>query len=388
MWYVSQIGRREHYALPAHLHRIGQLGLFATDIWAPWAASPKSFIRSEKLAQRFESTMGDAPVVSRSLVANLVERFRRGNTYQRWTKDGTSFGKFASREFERAGLKEGDTILGYTAANLEQIELAKERGAKALHVQVDPGMSWYETRRMEQLKHPEAEDLAPMPDAQFVDRISSEWRAADKVIVHSEHCRAAMLSQGVSSDRCIVIPPAFKPNLSRGARRLEKTAPIRVLFVGNHCLAKGFHIFVDVARKAGKEMKFVSVGVAKMKGGYLEDASKYVSMLGHKTKAGVREEMEKADVLVFPTLSDGFGLVQLEAMESGLPVISTACCGNVVQDGVNGLVVKPSDSLSLLEALLKLQGDRELYRRLSEGALIRAGEYLPDSHHKLFMSII
>ncbi len=98
--------------------------------------------------------------------------------------------------------------------------------------------------------------------------------------------------------------------------------------------------------------------------------------------------MDKADVLVFPTLSDGFGLVQLEAMESGLPVISTACCGNVVQDGVNGLVVKPSDSLSLLEALLKLQGDRELYRRLFEGALIRAGEYLPDSHHKLFMSII
>ena len=388
MWYVSQIGRREHYALPAQLHRIGQLGLFATDIWAPWAASPRSLIRSEKLAQRFESTMGKAPVVSRSLIANLAERLRRGNTYQRWTREGTSFGKFVASEFERAGLKEGDTVIGYTAANLEQIELAKRRGAKALHVQVDPGMSWYETRRMEQLKHPEAEDLAPMPDAEFVDRIGSEWQAADKIIVHSEHCRAAILSQGVNPDRCIVIPPAFKPNLSRGPRRLEKTEPVRVLFVGNHCLAKGFHIFVDVARKAGKGMEFVSVGAAKMKVGYLEEASKYVLMLGHKTKAGVREEMEKADVLVFPTLSDGFGLVQLEAMETGLPVISTSCCGNVVQDGVNGLLVKPSDSLSLLEALQKVQADRELYRRLSEGALMRAGGYLPDNPLKPFTSIV
>ena len=59
-WYVSQIGRREHYALPAHLHRIGQLGLFATDIWAPWAENSRALFRPEKLAQRFEASMGAA----------------------------------------------------------------------------------------------------------------------------------------------------------------------------------------------------------------------------------------------------------------------------------------------------------------------------------------
>ena len=388
MWYVSQIGRREHYALPAHLHRIGQLGLFATDIWAPWAASPKSLIRSEKLAQRFESTMGDAPVVSRPLVANLAERFRGGNTYQRWTKDGTSFGKFAAREFERAGLKEGDTILGYTAANLEQIELAKERGAKALHVQVDPGMSWYETRRMEQLKYPEAEDLSPMPNAEFVDRIGQEWQAAGKVIVHSAHSRAALLSQGVAPERCVVIPPAFRSSTMSTPRRIDANRPLRVLFVGNHCLAKGYHIFAAAAaRLAGKGFEFISIGSQSMKPSYLAQASQFISMQGHLTQTKVREQMMRADVLVFPTLSDGFGLVQLEAMAAGLTVIATGCCGEVVRHGHDGLIVPPRDSGAVVAALEELRTDPDKYERLSAAATCRTLDYGPESHFGALLAL-
>ena len=123
MWYVSQIGRREHYALPAYLHRSGQLGLFATDIWAPWAASPRSLFRPEKLAQRFEASMNAAPVASRSFFANLIERVRPGDSYQRWTGEGRSFGAFASDAFGRAGLKAGDVVIG--GKKLKPLEVEK-----------------------------------------------------------------------------------------------------------------------------------------------------------------------------------------------------------------------------------------------------------------------
>jgi glycosyltransferase involved in cell wall biosynthesis len=331
--------------------------------------------------------MGDAPVVSRSLVANLAERLRRGNTYQRWTREGTSFGKFAAREYERAGLKEGDTILGYTAANLEQIELAKKRGAKALHVQVDPGMSWYETRRMEQLKHPEAEDLSPMPDAEFVDRIGQEWQAAGKVIVHSAHSREALLSQGVAPEQCVVIPPAFRSLITSAPRRIDANRPLRALFVGNHCLAKGYHVFVDAALKAGKGFEFISVGSQALKGRYLEEASRHVTILGPKSQSSVREQMERADVLVFPTLSDGFGLVQLEAMAAGLPVIATACCGDVVRHGHDGLIVPPRDSSAIIAALEELRADPDKYERLSMAASIRPKNFNPESHFNALLSL-
>ena len=387
MWYISQIGRREHYALPAHLHRMGQLGLFATDIWAPWAASPRSFLRSEKLAQRFEVTMADAPVIHRSFIANLFERLRGGDIYQRWTREGTHFGNFAARKFGQAGLGPEDSVIGYTAANLEQLTLAKKRGAKALHIQVDPGISWYEMRRQEQLAHPEAEDLSPMPGAEFLERMGQEWVQADKVIVHSEHSRVALLAQGVDAGRCVVVPPAFKSATTQTARQLDSSRPFRVLFVGNHCLAKGYHVFVDAARQAGAGFEFLSVGSQTMKSSYIEEASKHVTILGAKSQAGVREQMKRADVLVFPTLSDGFGLVQLEAMTAGLPVIATACCGEVVRHGLDGLIVPPRDSSAIVAALEEVRADPDKYERLSLAASIRPKDFNPESHFNDLLSL-
>ena len=387
MWYVSQIGRREHYALPAHLHRMGQLGLFATDIWAPWAASPTSLVRSEKLAQRFEDSMSDAPVASRSFIANLFERFRGGELTQRWASEGASFGKFAAKSFDKARLGPGHSVIGYTAANLEQLIMAKNKGAKALHVQVDPGLSWYETRRQEQLAYPEAEELAPMPSAEFIERISREWQQADKVIVHSEHSRAALLAQGVDASRCVVIPPAFKSSIAPVARRPDPSRPFRVLFVGNHCLAKGYHVFVDAARKSGKGFEFISVGSQMLKSGYLEEASRHVTIIGPKSKSGVREQMEKADVLVFPTLSDGFGLVQLEAMAAGLPVVATSCCGGVVQHGIDGYIMPPRDSIAIVDALESLRSDPDKYERLSAAASRRPLDYGPERHFNALLSL-
>ena len=387
MWYVSQIGRREHYALPAHLHRMGELGLFATDIWAPWAASPRSLFRPEKLAQRFEASMGDAPVAYRSFLANLIERVRPGDSYRRWTREGRSFGAFASDAFARAGLKAGDVVIGYTAANLEQLILAKERGAKALHVQVDPGLAWYEMRHHEQSAHPEVEEAAPMPSAEFIERIGCEWQEADRILVHSEHSKVALIAQGVSPNRCTIIPPSFTSINTSGVRRLDPSRPLRVLFVRSHCLAKGFHVFVDAARQAGTGFHFVSVGSHTLKPAYLAQACKHVSILGAKTRAGVKEAMDRADVLVFPTLSDGFGLVQLEAMAAGLPVIATPACGEVVQDEINGRIVPLRDASAVVTALRELRDNPSKYEQFSQAACERVRDFVPAKHFAALMAL-
>ena len=387
MWYVSQIGRREHYALPAHLHRTGMLGMFATDIWAPWAASPRSLLRTEKFAQRFEASMRDASVVHRSFFANLIERVLPGDSFRRWTREGRSFGIFASKAFSRSTLQAGDVVIGYTAANLEQLMLAKERGAKALHVQVDPGLNWYETRRHEQTSRPEVEEAVPMPSTEFIERIGREWHAAERVVTHSEHSRAAMIAQGVPPSRCVVIPPAFKSLFTCPVRRLDQTRPLRVLFVGNHCLAKGYHIFVEAARQAGARFEFISVGRHSLKPAYLANASNHVAILGAKTQAGVRLEMDRADVLVFPTLSDGFGLVQLEAMACGLPVIATAACGEVVKDGINGRVVPLRDPAAIVIALHELLIDHAKYERFSLAAIRRTEDFSPENHFTAMMAL-
>ena len=74
------------------------------------------------------------------------------------------------------------------------------------------------------------------------------------------------------------------------------------------------------------------------------------------------------DLAVVPSRSEGQSLVVLEAWASGVPVIATRSGGpaDMIEDGVNGLLVPPADPLALADALRRLIEDASLRRRLSE----------------------
>jgi glycosyltransferase involved in cell wall biosynthesis len=91
----------------------------------------------------------------------------------------------------------------------------------------------------------------------------------------------------------------------------------------------------------------------------------------------VSEIFSANDVFLFPTLSDGFGIVQLEAICRGLPVIATPCCGDVVEDGVSGFIVPSRDAQSIVNALVQLLVPERL-EAMSAAAHLRAGEFSPE----------
>ncbi len=87
--------------------------------------------------------------------------------------------------------------------------------------------------------------------------------------------------------------------------------------------------------------------------------------------AGEMQELYKEhDVLLFPSLMEGQPTVVLEAMASGMPVITTETCGmpDVVMDGINGLLIAPADAQAIERAVLRLAGSTELRQQLGESA--------------------
>jgi len=85
--------------------------------------------------------------------------------------------------------------------------------------------------------------------------------------------------------------------------------------------------------------------------------------------AAVRQWYARGSVFCLPSEQEGFGIVFLEAMASGLPVVSTtaAAIPEVVLEGQTGLLVPPRDVPALAEALLRLLGDPALVARLRAG---------------------
>ena len=82
-----------------------------------------------------------------------------------------------------------------------------------------------------------------------------------------------------------------------------------------------------------------------------------------------------SDVFLFPTLSDGFGLTQLEALGHGLPVIASRHCGQVVEDRVSGLVLPEVSPEAIADAIMQLVRDPDVLD------LLRANPRIPDKCH-------
>ena len=85
----------------------------------------------------------------------------------------------------------------------------------------------------------------------------------------------------------------------------------------------------------------------------------------------MREYYRGADVFLFPSMCDGFGIVQSEAVAEGLPVIASRFCGDVVTDGVNGIRLDEVSGPSIASALRELSMSPERLEQMSAGAASR-----------------
>lgn len=70
----------------------------------------------------------------------------------------------------------------------------------------------------------------------------------------------------------------------------------------------------------------------------LQQSHEPVRWIGSVPRSATAMYYQLADVFLFPTLSDGFGLTQLEAQAWKLPIITSKFCGEVVKDRVNGAI--------------------------------------------------
>jgi len=144
--------------------------------------------------------------------------------------------------------------------------------------------------------------------------------------------------------------------------------------VGRLSPEKGFEHLISAIRNMVKEYPRIKVLIS---GGGNEEYRHYLQEKINKLKLSsniifmgfykdIPQILKCMDVYCLPSLSEGFNRSLLEEMACGLPVIATRVGGNIeiVQDGVNGLLVPPSNSERLADAIAELLRDREKARNM------------------------
>ena len=102
--------------------------------------------------------------------------------------------------------------------------------------------------------------------------------------------------------------------------------------------------------------------------------------------------MENAHIFVLPSFSESFGVALIEAMATGLPVVSTLCGGpEYIVDASNGLLVKPGDSAELTKAMLYIYSNYGKYDpvKIRYDVISKYGqEKISSQYHYLIKSIL
>lgn len=154
-----------------------------------------------------------------------------------------------------------------------------------------------------------------------------------------------------------------------GKRQQRSGGPFRLLYVGRWRRLKGVDLLAPIMRELGDgfELRYTGGPAAQR-----EHAALAANMhdLGRLAGDAVVAAMQDADALLFPSRSEGLGLVAIEAMACGLPVIATrgSSLPEVVDDDITGILCPRDEVLAFANAARRLAQDRAFYQHASVAA--------------------
>jgi starch synthase len=211
----------------------------------------------------------------------------------------------------------------------------------------------------------------PIPQWMFA-RMNRELERADMIVVQSKFCKESMVLNGIPAEKVIVSPMGVDASIFKP--RTEVPAKPRFISVGAISLRKGHQYLFpafEIVKRRLPEAELICVGhdkqdFRKVRPKWAGTYTQHRSL----THPKLAELLRSCTAFVFPSQEEGIARAQVEALACGLPVVGTHEGGatTLVENGVEGFIVRGRDPAHIAEAMIRLAEDRELNRRMGEAA--------------------
>jgi len=282
---------------------------------------------------------------------------------------------FQSRVLDAMGaqLKAGNVLFSYSYTARRLFQAARRVGCRTVLGQIDPGPAEERLVAAVNRANPSlAGHWTPAPSL-YWQHWAEECALADTIIVNSKWSAEALHAEGIPASKIRIVPLDFQapPKATGFVRRYPPSftpeRPLRVLFLGQVNLRKGLGPILDALPSlSGLPIRIQFVGPVQID---LPDAIRrhpQLEWVGAVPRGLVADYYRQADLFLFPTLSDGFGLTQLEAQAWRLPIVASANCGQVVLPGKTGWILQPVTAASVAQCLTSCVADAGQLARFSD----------------------
>jgi glycosyltransferase involved in cell wall biosynthesis len=276
---------------------------------------------------------------------------------------------------KRIGTRPPGAVYAYDVGALHSFRAAKQVGAKRIYdLQTAHWRFVLQTFQEEAALLP---DFAPLlrtseqPEKQ--ERQDEELALADLIIVPSRFvARSLKSAPGITAP--IEVVPYGAPAVDRDAQQRPPRAEnqkLKVLFVGRLTQEKGIAYLLDAVSPLRDHVELTLVGRRYGDCEKVDRAIREHRWIPHLSHDLLLQEMSQSDVLVHPTLIEGFALVIMEAMSRGLPVITTPNSGaeDLIANGRNGFLVPIRSAEAIFHSLEALIQDRSLLESMRCAAM-------------------
>jgi glycosyltransferase involved in cell wall biosynthesis len=373
------MGHRERYGIPRALFRAGALDALITDLWAPrgslqWLLAAARVNR--RIRDRYHRDLPTEKVVAfsgRTLAWEAAASLRGLRADARLDARKAWWSRLAVRSLSRVARHATGYAFAYCYEARDLFREARRLGLTPVLGQIDPGP--VQDRKVTEIvrRWPQYQTPFRPGSEEYYASWREECRLAGHVVVNSEWSAAALVEEGVDPGKIVVCPLVYTPPPGAAGwqrsypRAFSSARPLRVLFLGRCVLTKGIAETIGAAQAlADLPVEFTFVGntdIAQFEGHFGRARIRHVPRVSQED---CHAYYRAADVFLFPSHTEGFGLTQLEAQAWRLPIVASRFCAKVVADGETGWTLDEVSIATIAETIGRIADDpAELARRSS-----------------------
>ena len=381
---VYQDGARLHYAVPLAFKRSGMLAAFYTDWYnrqnlRSWLginiAKMISPSDAARMKQRHSDELEGTPIFDHWFLYYFVHLGRKKGWLRRKVANyAHRFIQQSESESNNLLRDKIDMVYGFVYSFSQSIaEKIRSRDiALVLDQPLATGREAIAQQLGAQRRWPGWSEEVSIDEIQ-VYTLLSEMRVlpyADQITCASDYVKKSLVELQIEPERISVIPYPLDAASFPFVDRSGRSGPITVGIIGTVNLRKGAPVVLEIAKKFSPDkVRFVWVGISTLPSKRTQELGGYVELTGPVSRSQIPQWLGKFDIFLLASRAEGSAGSLMEAMASGLPVVTTTNSGTVARDGIEGYIREIDDIDGMTAVIEKLASNTEL--RLTMGKAAR-----------------